>query len=145
MQRAIYLRSSRYKPRAGDHQLCHRRLQPHRFGPRHKHRDVELVGCTNLAGEIRWVGFPACIAVSSYFHGADNRKSTLVFCVNLSHVRDLTQTFRDAGIDARYVHSKTPAAERRSLVEGFKTGKYPVLVNCGWLSLVPIVGVNLMS
>ena len=71
------------------------------------------------------------------FCGADNRKSTLVFCVNLSHVRELTQTFRDSGIDARYVHSKTPAAERKLLVEGFKAGEYPVLVNCGTLPLPP--------
>jgi hypothetical protein len=69
-------------------------------------------------------------------YGFDSRvtgdcKSTLVFCVNLSHVRDLTQAFRGAGIDARYLHSKTPAAERKLLVEGFKAGEYPVLVNCG--------------
>lgn len=46
---------------------------------------------------------------------------------------ELTQTFRDAGVDARYVHSKTPAAERKTLVDGFKEGGYPVLVNCGLL------------
>jgi len=81
----------------------------------------------------------------SYSRSTGNRKSTLVFCVNLSHVRELTQTFRDAGIDARYLHSKTPAAERRLLVENFKAGKYPVLVNCGSLSLPQIAGANLMS
>ena len=75
---------------------------------------------------------------------ADNRKSTLVFCVNLSHVRELTQTFRDAGIDARYIHSKTPVAERKSLVEGFKVGEYPILVNCGSSHLLPIPLANLM-
>lgn len=72
--------------------------------------------------------------------GAGDRKSTLVFCVNLSHVRNLTQTFRDAGIDARYVNSKTPAAERKLMIEGFKSGEYPVLVNCGSLPLPPIPG-----
>lgn len=49
----------------------------------------------------------------------------------------LTQTFRDAGVDARYVHSKTPATERKALIEGFKAGEYPVLVNCGLLSPSP--------
>jgi len=53
--------------------------------------------------------------------------------------------FRDAGIDARYVHSKTPAAERRLLVEDLGAGKYPALVNCGSLSLPQIAGANLMS
>ena len=62
---------------------------------------------------------------------AADRKSTLVFCVNLAHVSALTAVFRDAGVDARYVHSGTPAAERRALVEDFKAGKFPVLVNCG--------------
>ena len=56
-----------------------------------------------------------------------------------------SQTFRDVGIDARYVHSKTPVAEWRLLVEDFKAGKYPVLVSCGSLSLPPIASANPMS
>ena len=59
------------------------------------------------------------------------RKSTLVFCVNLAHVRDLTQVFRKFGIDARYVYSGTPSTERKALISSFKAGQYPVLVNCG--------------
>lgn len=31
------------------------------------------------------------------------------------------------------------------MIEGFKTGKYPILVNCGSLSLPPIAGANLIS
>jgi len=81
----------------------------------------------------------------SHSRGTENRKSILVFCVNISHARELTQTFRDAGIGARYVHSKTPAVERRLLVEDFKAGKYPVLVNCGSLSLPPVASANRMS
>ena len=61
------------------------------------------------------------------------RKSTLVFCVNLAHVRELTSTFRAAGVDARYVYAGTPAAERTALVSAFKAGAYPVLLNCGML------------
>ena len=59
------------------------------------------------------------------------RKSTLVFCVNLAHVRELTNTFREFGIDARYVYSGTPVAERKALISSFKEGAFPVLVNCG--------------
>lgn len=59
------------------------------------------------------------------------RKSTLVFCVNLTHLRDLTQAFREAGVDARYVYSGTPATERRALVTSFRSGGFPVLLNCG--------------
>ena len=85
-------------------------------------------------------GFLGTAERTSDSRHTDGRRSTLVFCVNLSHVRDLTQTFRDAGIDARYLHSKTPAAERKLLVEGFKAGEYPVLVNCGPLSIFPRQG-----
>jgi ATP-dependent helicase IRC3 len=60
-----------------------------------------------------------------------DRKSTLVFCVNLAHVRQLTKTFQDFGVEARYLHSGTPANERRALITDFKAGSYPVLVNCG--------------
>jgi len=35
------------------------------------------------------------------------RRSTLVFCVDLEHVRDMTNTFRHHGVDARFITSKT--------------------------------------
>ncbi len=60
-----------------------------------------------------------------------DRKSTLVFCANLSHVHDLTQEFRKRGIDARYIHAGTPAKERRRLLDDFRAQLFPVLVNCG--------------
>ena len=43
----------------------------------------------------------------------------------------LTKTFRGHGIDARFVYSETPMAERKALVASFKAGEFPVLVNCG--------------
>ena len=65
-----------------------------------------------------------------------SRRSTLIFCVNLAHLRDLTVAFRNAGIDARYIYAATPAAERKELVEAFRAAKYPVLLNVGqWHSL----------
>ncbi|CBQ70866.1 conserved hypothetical protein [Sporisorium reilianum SRZ2] len=62
------------------------------------------------------------------------RRSTLIFAVNIQHVQDLTHTFRDAGIDARYLHGGTPMLERRQLLEDFRNGVYPVLVNCAILT-----------
>lgn len=59
-----------------------------------------------------------------------DRSSTLIFCVNLAHVASLTETFREAGIDARYVTGNTKESERKSLVEAFKAGEFPVLINC---------------
>ncbi|CAK5280205.1 unnamed protein product [Mycena citricolor] len=60
---------------------------------------------------------------------ASDRKSTLVFCVNVAHVESLTQTFRGFGIDARYLYSGTPSSERKALIASFKAGQYPVLIN----------------
>ena len=77
---------------------------------------LNFVGCTNLAGRIRCVNSSAC-RLRSKSRGADYRKSTPVFCVNRSHVRELAQVFCDAGIDARYVHSTTSATEWKSLVD----------------------------
>ncbi|KAI0639485.1 P-loop containing nucleoside triphosphate hydrolase protein [Trametes polyzona] len=74
------------------------------------------------------------LVVRTYLDKAADRKSTLVFCVNIAHVVSLTAAFREAGVDARYIHANTPAHERKSLVEDFRGGKYPVLVNCAVLT-----------
>lgn len=58
------------------------------------------------------------------------RRSTLIFCVDLAHVRALTQAFRDAGIDARSISSQSQAKIRRDTIASFKNGEFPVLVNC---------------
>lgn len=68
---------------------------------------------------------------------AGKRKSTLVFAVNIAHVRALTKTFQLAGIDARYIFSGTPSGERVALIDAFKAGEFPVLLNCGKLRSPP--------
>jgi len=74
------------------------------------------------------------LVVQTWLDRAASRRSTLVFCVNLAHVRDLTNAFREAGIDARYVHSGTPSAERRDLITAFRASQFPVLLNCAILT-----------
>ncbi|PFH54425.1 hypothetical protein AMATHDRAFT_134467 [Amanita thiersii Skay4041] len=74
------------------------------------------------------------LVVRTWLDRASERKSTLVFCVNVSHVLNLTRTFRKYGIDARYVYSGTPAFERKALVAAFKAGEFPVLLNCAILT-----------
>ncbi|KAF9895023.1 hypothetical protein FE257_004651 [Aspergillus nanangensis] len=59
------------------------------------------------------------------------RKSTLVFCVDIAHTRELADSFRKAGIDARYATSKTTQEARDNLIQTFKKGEFPVLLNCG--------------
>ncbi|GKT59079.1 hypothetical protein ColTof4_12628 [Colletotrichum tofieldiae] len=71
------------------------------------------------------------ITVRSWLARASDRKSTLVFCVDLAHVAGLTQTFRKHGYDARFVTGDTPKVERSEMLEAFRKGEFPVLVNCG--------------
>ncbi|KAI5920254.1 P-loop containing nucleoside triphosphate hydrolase protein [Camillea tinctor] len=71
------------------------------------------------------------ITVRSWLAKAGQRLSTLVFCVDLAHVADLTQTFRRYGIDARFITGDTPKVERGERLEAFRAREFPVLVNCG--------------
>lgn len=71
------------------------------------------------------------ITVRSWMAKAPDRKSTLVFCVDLAHVAGLTRKFREHGFDARFITGDTPKVERSETLEAFKKGKFPVLVNCG--------------
>ncbi|KAI1788749.1 P-loop containing nucleoside triphosphate hydrolase protein [Ganoderma leucocontextum] len=108
------------------------------------HADIDLSGVTinSNSGDFNPTSLAHVIntkpvnelIVRTWLDKAAGRKSTLVFCVNLAHVAALTAAFRDAGMDARYLHSKTPAGERKALVSGFKSGEFPVLVNCAVLT-----------
>lgn len=41
-------------------------------------------------------------------------------------------------VDARYVYAGTPLQERKQLIQDFRDGKFPVLINCGmWRAPVP--------
>ena len=56
------------------------------------------------------------ITVRAWLAKAGSRKSTLVFCVDLSHVASLTAMFRHHGIDARFITGDTQAKERNCLL-----------------------------
>lgn len=71
------------------------------------------------------------VVVRAWFAKAAGRKSTLVFCVDLNHVSALTQRFRHYGVDARFVTGDTPTRDRAELLDAFKKGEFPVLINCG--------------
>ena len=70
------------------------------------------------------------LTVRTWLAKAAGRKSSLVFCVDINHVVGLTQTFRRHGVDARFVTGDTPIIERTGLLEAFRKGEFPVLVNC---------------
>ncbi|RKF72649.1 putative mitochondrial ATP-dependent helicase irc3 [Golovinomyces cichoracearum] len=71
------------------------------------------------------------ITVRSWLQRCKDRKSTLAFCVDLLHVIGLTNTFRNHGIDARFITGTTSKSERSDRLDKFKAGEFPVLVNCG--------------
>lgn len=71
------------------------------------------------------------ITVRTWLSRAATRKSTLVFCVDLAHVSDLTATFRRNGVDARFVTGDTARKVRSERLDAFRRGEYPVLINCG--------------
>lgn len=71
------------------------------------------------------------VTVRSWLAKAETRKSTLVFCVDLSHVANLTNAFRQHGIDAQFVTGDTLPRIRQERLKAFKAGEYPVLLNCG--------------
>lgn len=59
------------------------------------------------------------------------RHSTLVFAVDVAHVKALEAEFRAAGIDARSVDGGTAADVRADNLELFRLRQFPVLINCG--------------
>lgn len=62
---------------------------------------------------------------------AGGRRSTIVFCVDLAHVSDLTGLFCRHGVDARYITGDTAKQIRSERLDAFKAGEFPVLINCG--------------
>ena len=71
------------------------------------------------------------ITVRAWLSCAKNRKSTLVFCVDLAHLSALTDEFRQQGIDARAITGETAKTKRSERLDAFRNGEYPVLLNCG--------------
>ncbi|KAF7592219.1 hypothetical protein BBP40_000490 [Aspergillus hancockii] len=71
------------------------------------------------------------ITVRAWLANAQERKSTLVFCVDIEHTKQLTETFRAVGVDARYLTGKTPKDVRDDQLRRFRDQQYPVLLNCG--------------
>ncbi|RAK99251.1 DEAD/DEAH box helicase [Aspergillus ibericus CBS 121593] len=71
------------------------------------------------------------ITVRAWLANAQDRKSTLVFCVDIEHTRQLTEAFRELGIDARYITAGTPKEMRDEQLRSFKNQEFPVLLNCG--------------
>ena len=64
-----------------------------------------------------------------------NRKSTLVFAINVAHVYGLARAFeRVAKITPKIITGKTDSFERSQILSDFAAGRIPVIINCGVLT-----------
>lgn len=63
-----------------------------------------------------------------------NRKATIVFALNISHVNGLLEAFNKIDIKAEAITSLTEEAEREDILLRFKNGQVPVLINCAVLT-----------
>lgn len=56
-------------------------------------------------------------------------KRTLIFAVNTEHSKDIVSRFQKEGIKIQHIDYKTPASQRKQLVENFREGKLEALCN----------------
>jgi len=107
------------------------------------HSDVDLSNVKTIAGEFNQRQLEDAVntnprndlIVESYLKYASDRKSTIVFASGIAHARDICQTFKDNNIVCDYVDSTIEDTQRDLVISNFKSGKLPVIVNVGILTL----------
>lgn len=57
-------------------------------------------------------------------------KKTVLFAIDVSHSKECTKAFLDAGIPAEHIDGTTPATERDATLNRFRRGETLVLCNC---------------
>ncbi len=63
------------------------------------------------------------------FEEYGKERKGIVYAINISHAQKITELYREHGVKAVAIDSKTPAAERQRDIEAFKKGDIQVLVN----------------
>mgnify|MGYP004466208173 FL=1 len=66
--------------------------------------------------------------VLSYSTYANGLKG-IVYCISIEHAHNICEAYKNIGVVAEYIDSKTPKTEREQIVQDFKDGKIQVLVN----------------
>lgn len=106
------------------------------------HSTTSLVGVKTVAGEFNQKELEDAVdtpqrnrlIVKAYREYANKRKSTLVFCVGIDHLNHVVEEFKSEGIYCKGLDSTYSKEDRKAIIEEFKSGKLPVLVNCGVLT-----------
>ncbi|KAI8819173.1 P-loop containing nucleoside triphosphate hydrolase protein [Fimicolochytrium jonesii] len=61
-------------------------------------------------------------------------KSTVIFAVDVQHIKHIQKEFEDNGVPVAVVYSDLKPLERATALESFRNGDVPVLINCGILT-----------
>lgn len=72
--------------------------------------------------------------VEAYKMYAANRRHTIVFATGIEHCRAIENEFNRQGVNCKSVDSNLDMDNRSEIIEGFKQGKFKVLVNVGILT-----------
>jgi DNA repair protein RadD len=83
-----------------------------------------------MMSNVRHLG-SAVKAVEDY---ASGRKRIVIFCVTIDHAERMVKKFIKAGIQAAYIHSKMPNAQRDMVLREFEQGRIRVVCNIGVLT-----------
>lgn len=67
-------------------------------------------------------------------HLEHQRKSTIVFALNVAHAKNLSRAFASLGIRSEMISAETNEVSRRQILNEFANGRIPVLVNCAVLT-----------
>lgn len=70
------------------------------------------------------------IIVKAYKDHASDRRSTLVFANTKAHIKSIVAAFTEAGIECKGLDSDVHKDIRKEMIDDFKSGKLPILVNC---------------
>lgn len=65
------------------------------------------------------------LSYSTYANGLKG----IVYCISIDHAHNILEAYKNIGVVAEYIDSKTPKTEREQIVQDFKDGKIQVLVN----------------
>lgn len=66
--------------------------------------------------------------LNSYQTFAKGKKG-IIYAININHAKHICQEYQDAGFNAVSIDSKTPATERKDLVDKFKNKEIDIIVN----------------
>lgn len=111
---------------------------------RSKHTTIEYdtTGVKKSGGDFVVADLERIVDTSEYNHAvveemisrASDRKSWLIFCVGVSHAKNIADLLNERGIKTGCVSGKTPSAERKRILEDFEAGRLQAVTNVGVLT-----------